>query len=69
MINGRVRVAAEDYLDAVGAQYVACTPVNAYLRLSESIDLHRVDPTQVVVPTVVVAVEGIVWCHCPILLR
>ncbi|ALR04950.1 homoserine O-succinyltransferase [Xylella fastidiosa] len=58
VINGRVRVAAEDYLDAVGAQYVACTPVNAYLRLSESIDLHRVDPRQVVVPTVVVAVEG-----------
>ncbi|HHW4679432.1 MAG TPA: homoserine O-succinyltransferase MetX [Xylella sp.] len=58
VINGRVRVAAEDYLDVVGAQYVACTPVNAYLRLSESIDLHRVDPTKVAVPTVVVAVEG-----------
>ncbi|WP_425522560.1 homoserine O-succinyltransferase MetX, partial [Xanthomonas perforans] len=35
VINGRVRVAAEDYLDAAGAQYVARTPVNAYLRLSE----------------------------------
>ena len=58
VINGRVRCAAEDYLDAAGAQYVARTPVNAYLRLSESIDLHRVDPTQVAVPTVVVAVEG-----------
>ncbi|KAB7772172.1 homoserine O-succinyltransferase MetX [Xanthomonas maliensis] len=58
VINGRVRVAAEDYLDAAGAQYVARTPVNAYLRLSESIDLHRVDPAQVRVPTVVVAVEG-----------
>ncbi|AXI84448.1 homoserine O-succinyltransferase [Xylella taiwanensis] len=58
LINGRVRVAAEDYLDAAGAQYVACTPVNAYLRLSESIDLHRIDPTKVAVPTVVVAVEG-----------
>jgi homoserine O-acetyltransferase len=44
VINGRVRVAAEDYLDAAGAQYVARTPVTAYLRLSESIDLHRVDP-------------------------
>lgn len=58
VINGRVRVAAEDYLDAAGAQYVARTPVNAYLRLSESIDLHRIDPAQVRVPTVVVAVEG-----------
>ncbi|KTF36092.1 homoserine O-succinyltransferase MetX [Xanthomonas vesicatoria] len=58
VINGRVRVAAEDYLDAAGAQYVARTPVTAYLRLSESIDLHRIDPALVKVPTVVVAVEG-----------
>jgi homoserine O-acetyltransferase/O-succinyltransferase len=58
ILNGRVRVAAEDYLDAAGAQYVGRTPVDAYLRLSESIDLHRVDPADVHVPTVVVAVEG-----------
>lgn len=58
IINGRVRCAAEDYLDAAGAQYVARTPVTAYLRLSESIDLHRIDPAQVGVPTIVVAVEG-----------
>ncbi len=58
IVNGRVRVAAEDYLDAAGAQYVARTPVAAYVRLSESIDLHRVDPADVRVPTLVVAVEG-----------
>ncbi len=58
VINGRVRVAAEDYLDAAGARFVARTPVNAWLRLSESIDLHRIDPAQVRVPTLVVAVEG-----------
>jgi len=58
VVNGRVRVAAEDYLDAAGAQFVARTPVTAWLRLSESIDLHRVDPAQVLVPTLVVAVEG-----------
>lgn len=58
VVNGRVRVAAEDYLDAAGARYVGRTPVNAYLRLSESIDLHRVDPAAVRIPTVVVAVEG-----------
>jgi homoserine O-acetyltransferase/O-succinyltransferase len=58
VVNGRVRVAAEDYLDAAGAQYVARTQVNAYLRLSESIDLHRIDPAAMTVPTVVVAVEG-----------
>ncbi|MHC9084956.1 homoserine O-succinyltransferase MetX [Luteimonas sp. RIT-PG2_3] len=58
VINGRVRVAAEDYLDATGAQYVARTPINAWLRLSESIDLHRIDPADVHVHTTVVAVEG-----------
>ncbi|KRG70149.1 homoserine acetyltransferase [Pseudoxanthomonas dokdonensis] len=58
IINGRVRCAAEDYLDAAGAQYVARTPVTAYVRLSESIDLHRVDASQIRVPTTVVAVEG-----------
>jgi homoserine O-acetyltransferase len=58
IVNGRVRVAAEDYLDAAGAQYAARTPVTAWVRLSESIDLHRVDPAAVRVPTLVVAVEG-----------
>ena len=58
VINGRVRVAAEDYLDAAAAQYVARTPVAAWLRLSESIDLHRIDPSALPCPTVVVAVEG-----------
>ncbi|MEF3082793.1 homoserine O-succinyltransferase [Luteimonas sp. SMYT11W] len=58
VVNGRVRVAAEDYLDAAGARYVSRTPVTAWLRLSESIDLHRVDPREIRVPTTVVAVEG-----------
>ena len=56
--NGRVRVAAEDYLDAAGASFVARTSTTAWLRLSESIDLHEVDPASVAVPTLVVAVEG-----------
>ena len=58
LVHGRVRVAAEDYLDAIGARYVGRTPATAFRRLSESIDLHRVDPAQVRIPTVVVAVEG-----------
>lgn len=58
LVNGRVRVAAEDYLEAAGARFVARTAVTAWLRLSESIDLHRVDPAQVQVPTTVIAVEG-----------
>lgn len=56
--NGHVRVAAEDYLDAAGAKFVARIPAIAWLRLSESIDLHQVDPTSVAVPTLVIAVEG-----------
>ncbi|HVI58221.1 MAG TPA: homoserine O-succinyltransferase [Luteimonas sp.] len=58
LVHGRVRVAAEDYLDAAGARYVGRTPATGFLRLSESIDLQRVDPAQVRVPTTVVAVEG-----------
>ncbi|MBB6066383.1 homoserine O-succinyltransferase MetX [Pseudoxanthomonas broegbernensis] len=58
ILNGRVRCAAEDYLDVAGTRYVARTPVDAFLRLSESIDLHRIDPSQVQVPVTVVAVEG-----------
>lgn len=58
VVNGCVRVAAEDYLDAAGAQFVARTSTTAWLRLSESIDLHRIAPSSVRVPTTVVAVEG-----------
>lgn len=56
--NGQVRVAAEDYLDAAGAKFVARVSATAWLRLSESIDLHCVDPAQVGVPVSVIAVEG-----------
>lgn len=58
VISGRVRVASEDYLDAAGARFVAKTPVVAWQRLSESLDLHRVEPAAVRVPATVVAVEG-----------
>ena len=58
LVNGRVRVSAEDYLDAAGARFVSQMPANAFVRLSESIDLHRVDPARVRVPATVIAVEG-----------
>lgn len=58
VVNGRVRVASEDYLDVAGGRFAARTPVEAWLRLSESIDLHRVDPRDIRVPTTVIAVEG-----------
>ena len=56
--NGHVRVAAEDYLEAAGAKFVSRIAATGWLRLSESIDLHAIDPAAVRVPTLVVAVEG-----------
>ena len=56
--NGHVRVAAEDYLDAAGARFVARASATAWLRLSESIDLHCVDPAAIRIPVTVIAVDG-----------
>ena len=56
VVNGRVRAAAEDYLDHCGAKYAARTPPTAFLRLSESIDLQAVDPERIALPVTVVAV-------------
>ena len=57
LVDGRARCAAEDWLQARGADYVARTAPTAFARLSESIDLHALDPATVAVPVVVVAVE------------
>jgi homoserine O-acetyltransferase len=56
LVHGRLRVAAEDYLEHCAATWVARTSPTAFLRLSESIDLHRVDPRTVTVPTTVIAI-------------
>ena len=56
LVHGRVRVAAQDYLEHCAARWAARTSSTAFLRLSESIDLHRVDPREVTVPTTVVAI-------------
>jgi homoserine O-acetyltransferase len=53
----QARCAAEDYLESCGRRYAARWTSTAFLRLSESIDLHRVDPAAVRVPTTVVAVD------------
>ena len=53
-----VRVSAEEYLDAQGARYAARTSPVAYRRLSESIDLHQVDPARIAIPATFVAVES-----------
>ena len=55
--HGHCRTAAEDYLAACGAKYIARWHPTAFLRLSESIDLHALDPAQIKVPTWLFAVE------------
>jgi len=56
VVNGAVRVDAEDYLDHCGAIYADKVHPVAFTRLSESIDLQDVDPRQIDVPVTVVAV-------------
>ena len=50
------RFSVEDYFDAIGPRFVARFSPTAYLRLSESIDLQRLAPASVTVPTDLVAV-------------
>ena len=52
-----VRVAAEDYLEAHGQRHCRRMSPVAYRRLSESIDLHRIDPADIKVPLTLVAVD------------
>lgn len=54
--HGRVRCAAEDYLDACGQRFAERFSATAFVRLSESIDLHAIDAACIDVPTTVVAV-------------
>jgi homoserine O-acetyltransferase len=56
VVNGRVRVGAEDYLDHCSAAFAARTSSTAFLRLSESIDLQSLAPEEIRVPVTVVAV-------------
>lgn len=55
--NEIARCDAEDYLAACGERYASAWSTTAFLRLSESIDLHAVDPATVRVPTTLVAVS------------
>lgn len=52
--DGRVRVAAEDWLEAAGALFAQRFDAQRFLGLSESIDLHAVDPDAVRVPTTLI---------------
>lgn len=57
VVDGAVRVEAEDYLDHCGQAYAQRTPATAFLRLSESIDLQQVEPERIARPVTLVAVE------------
>jgi homoserine O-acetyltransferase len=54
----RVRVAADAYLDLHGRRHAERMSPSAYRRLSESIDLHRIDPEALAVPATFVAVDS-----------
>ncbi|WP_395791599.1 homoserine O-succinyltransferase [Aquimonas sp.] len=56
--GGRARCASEGYLSRCGQSYAERWSATAFLRLSESIDLHAVEPAQIMVPTTLLAVEG-----------
>ncbi len=57
LLDGQARCASQDYLESCGRRYAARWTSTAFLRLSESIDLHRLAPADVRVPTTVVAVD------------
>ncbi len=47
-----------DYLESRGQHYKKIMPVNRFLALSESIDLHRVDPAKITANTTLIAVRS-----------
>ena len=55
--EGAARCAAEPYLEAQGERFALRYAHTAFLRLSESIDLHQIDPSTVSVPVTVVGVR------------
>jgi len=54
----RAVASSESYLDHMGAKHSARMSATAYRRLSESIDLHRIDPDAIAVPATFVAVDS-----------
>lgn len=53
--EGRPSFPVEEYLDARGKAFGEQFPASAFLHLSESIDLHDVDPSRLSVPTTLVS--------------
>jgi homoserine O-acetyltransferase len=56
--DGRFRFAVEDYLDAVGEKFGARFDAQRFLCLSESIDLHRLEPVPLAVDTTLIGIES-----------
>jgi homoserine O-acetyltransferase len=56
--GGRFRFAVEEYLEARGKDFAERFDPQAFLTLSESLDLHDVDPGKVVVTTHLVAAKS-----------
>jgi homoserine O-acetyltransferase len=56
LVDGRMVFPVERYLFARGDEYARRYSPGAFLCLSESIDLHRVEPEAIAVPTTLVAV-------------
>lgn len=54
----RARASSEPYLDHMGEKHSARMSAAAYRRLSESIDLHRIEPAAISVPANFVAVDS-----------
>lgn len=57
LVDGRFRFPVEQYLLARGDAYATTYLPEAFVCLSESIDLHQVDPTAINVPTTLIAVR------------
>ena len=57
VVDGRFVFPVEQYLAARGRDYAAQYRPEAFLCLSESIDLHRVDVARIFVPTTVVGIR------------
>lgn len=55
-IDGRTDFAVEDYLFARGDDYARRHTPESFLCLSESIDLHRIDPARIRAPITLVAI-------------
>lgn len=49
--EGRVRASSESYLDHMGLRHSDRMSASAYRRLSESIDLHHIEPALIAIPS------------------